>query len=518
MAGVVKVTLNNTTLIDHSDSTLAPDKVLQGYVGYEGDGDRIVGTATGGGSSDGWTRPSDWPDLSLMDITGEVLYMTYMANEENGFCSFTCRTVSGQYTVEIGNIVNGAFVADDTYSINSGTKCEYYFGSANGGYKVVRVTGTITYFITSNSAAANLIDNDLRVPQIQGLLELYGRLPNLNKTNYSGATFTLTNSRKLESVVVKDIAPGSMTSSFSYCVNLQNIETSTWDLSRCTSLNTMFSYCYSLKSLDCENWDTGNVTSMTGTFNCCYLLKSLDVSNWDTGNVTAMSNLFGSCGALKTLDVSNWDTGNVTTMSGIFNGCRSLKTLDVSNWDTGNVTTFVNFVNNCYALKELKENGLVTDACTDLSGFASNCYSLEDIDTTDWDTSSVTNLYNFCSYCYMLARFPLEGMDLSSVLSTGANSNNIASYNQSCLSFTIPATLGSLGSNAFSYCTASDFHFLATTPPTLNAVATSIFNSITWTKGNRVYVPYSADHSVLEAYQTATNWSAIASYIEEEPQ
>ncbi len=44
MADVVKVTLNGTTLIDHSDATVAPDKVLSSYVGYEGDGDRFVGT------------------------------------------------------------------------------------------------------------------------------------------------------------------------------------------------------------------------------------------------------------------------------------------------------------------------------------------------------------------------------------------------------------------------------------------------------------------------------------------
>ena len=46
MAGTVKVTLNGTTLIDHSDATVAPDKVLSSYVAYEGDGDRITGTYT----------------------------------------------------------------------------------------------------------------------------------------------------------------------------------------------------------------------------------------------------------------------------------------------------------------------------------------------------------------------------------------------------------------------------------------------------------------------------------------
>ena len=34
----------------------------------------------------------------------------------------------------------------------------------------------------------------------------------------------------------------------------------------------------------------------------------------------------------------------------------------------------------------------------------------------------------------------------------------------------------------------------------------------------KVYVPYSSDHSILEAYKTATNWSTYASLMVEEPQ
>ena len=54
MADVVKVTLNNDTLIDISDSTITPETVLQSYVGYEGDGDRLIGTLTAGGSENMW--------------------------------------------------------------------------------------------------------------------------------------------------------------------------------------------------------------------------------------------------------------------------------------------------------------------------------------------------------------------------------------------------------------------------------------------------------------------------------
>lgn len=48
----------------------------------------------------------------------------------------------------------------------------------------------------------------------------------------------------------------------------------------------------------------------------------------------------------------------------------------------------------------------------------------------------------------------------------------------------------------------------ATTPPTLSANFNKVPNF-------KIYVPYSSDHSVLNAYKAATNWSGFASYMEE---
>lgn len=60
----------------------------------------------------------------------------------------------------------------------------------------------------------------------------------------------------------------------------------------------------------------------------------------------------------------------------------------------------------------------------------------------------------------------------------------------------------------------NEIHLYPTTPPTLEnsgafrgRASTCVF-----------YVPYSEDHSILEAYQSATNWSTYAEQIQEEPQ
>ena len=76
----------------------------------------------------------------------------------------------------------------------------------------------------------------------------------------------------------------------------------------------------------------------------------------------------------------------------------------------------------------------------------------------------------------------------------------------------IPSTVTSIGTSAFGAChSVAEYHFLSTTPPTL---ASNSFTSIL--ADCKIYVPYSADHSILEAYQTATNWSTYASYMVEE--
>ena len=86
--------------------------------------------------------------------------------------------------------------------------------------------------------------------------------------------------------------------------------------------------------------------------------------------------------------------------------------------------------------------------------------------------------------------------------------------NRSAVKFVIPAGVTSIGASAFYRCySAAEYHFLPTTPPTLGSDA---FNGIP--SDCIIYVPYSADHSILNAYQTADNWSEYATYMQEEPQ
>jgi len=70
----------------------------------------------------------------------------------------------------------------------------------------------------------------------------------------------------------------------------------------------------------------------------------------------------------------------------------------------------------------------------------------------------------------------------------------------------IPETVTTINDTAFRYNGAlKEVRMLPTTPPTIYS------NTFTGGPSDRVYyVPYSADHSILNAYKTANIWSTFA--------
>lgn len=98
---------------------------------------------------------------------------------------------------------------------------------------------------------------------------------------------------------------------------------------------------------------------------------------------------------------------------------------------------------------------------------------------------------------------------------------NVSTINSSvfgnvvCMQYiVIPSNISTISSSSFAYCySMKEYHFKRTTPPTLSN--TNAFTSIPSTC--KIYVPYSSDHSILNAYKTANNWSTYANQIVEEP-
>lgn len=78
------------------------------------------------------------------------------------------------------------------------------------------------------------------------------------------------------------------------------------------------------------------------------------------------------------------------------------------------------------------------------------------------------------------------------------------------LRITVPDTITHIDDQAFVYCTnIAEYHLQSTTPPTLSTA--NIFTQMS--ADCIIHVPTGR----LKAYQTATNWSAYSSHMQEEP-
>lgn len=88
-----------------------------------------------------------------------------------------------------------------------------------------------------------------------------------------------------------------------------------------------------------------------------------------------------------------------------------------------------------------------------------------------------------------------------------------AIYNYYSISvFTLPSTITSIQAYGIGMRNLKILHLKPTTPPTLTAA-----NSVVLPDSCIIYVPKSTNHTVLNAYKAATNWSQYASQMQEEP-
>lgn len=190
--------------------------------------------------------------------------------------------------------------------------------------------------------------------------------------------------------------------------------------------------------------------------------------------------------------------GVINTGHHIFNSCYSLSSVAIPNGVT-NIGDYAFYT--CRTLSSLT----IPDSVTSISSNStfSNCGSLSTITMPDVLTALGAGMF---SHCGSLLNINIP--DAVTSISSSAFTNC-----HSLTKITIPANVTSIARYAFQYDGGmQEYHLKSATPPTLEN--TNAFNNIA--SDCIIYVPYSADHSVLNAYQTATNWSTYASYMQEE--
>ena len=221
-----------------------------------------------------------------------------------------------------------------------------------------------------------------------------------------------------------------------------------------------FWFCSSLTSITIPN----SVTSIgASAFSNCKTLTQITIPD----SVTSISGFaFTSCGFTQITLPNNLKS----IEDSLFTSCKSLTEVIIPN----SVTSIKTGVfSECSALTSV----VIPDSVTSIgNGAFAYCTSLTSINIPDGVTKIENYLFNYCS---------------------------------SLAELTIPANVTSIGSSALRIGTDTNKATIImkpTTPPTLGSSA------ISSTRLNKIIVP--AGYG--ETYKAATNWSALADYIEEE--
>ena len=245
----------------------------------------------------------------------------------------------------------------------------------------------------------------------------------------------------------------------------------------------------------------------------CDDLQSITIPS----TVTSIANsAFYNCRALMSITIPS-DVANIDNTT--FYECSAIRNISIPK----SVTSIGNTVfYRCYGLTSVTIPSSVTSIGYSVFQY---CFNLTSIMIPSSVTSIGSTTFQYC-YKLLSITIPSTVTSIGSTAFSGCNSlqsimipSSVTSIDSSLFqncdtltSITIPSTVTSIGHTVFSNCyNLMIYHLLPTSVPTLGT------SSISAKSGTIIYVPYSADHSILEAYKTATNWSTYASYMQEEP-
>ena len=422
-----------------------------------------------GGNADKWVRPSNFPNLDSLDISQEeVLYLTYEANLPNSLACIR-PNATGTWYVDIGTVSNGVYTVKSTDTLSGDVIYMKALRGYDEKYVVLRIRGTIkgrgTYTNGFFRETYDLNGEKLS-GALQSLVEIYGRMPNC--TSLYAFVKGLEYIRAVKLIGMAELT--TLERAFNECPELESVDISDTTKNVLTyylfgsSPRVRYAYLHSMKM--------HNMTSFSGNPVMFSDIETWKVTSLDSGH---LSSAFAGWFIRGQLDLSGWTLGSTANIDRTFQNCKYLEGLDIHTWTTTNIS---NAFNTC-GIRQLP----------------------------NLNYSIITNIGSAFKASGLTGAITIPETTLTSFGDAFADCRRVTKY-------TVPASYTSLVAKAFSNLSScTEIHFLATTPPTManaNALNTGMNANL------KIYVPYSADHSVLTAYQTASNWSTFASIIMEE--
>lgn len=472
---------DGTTIIDIRDTTATAEDVASGKYFYTASGVRTAGTSSGGGGV----------SVEALSVTANG---TYTAPTGKAYSPVTVNVQGGGGSSASASNLN--FIDYDGTILHSYTTADALALTAlpsNPSHTGLTAQGWNWTLAKIQSYLTKYPDATVNVGQMyvtdDGKTRLYIYIdpttPANRMTFYVRFTSTVANNVTIDWGDGTTEVKGSTTAT-----NYPHTYTTTGDYVIALTVNS--------GTISFVGSSGSNGNAIYGSVSNTYSYNRGRIRKAEIGSgVTSIGNYaFYQCYSLTSITVPN----SVTSIgSNAFQNCYALISITVQDGVTSiGASTF----NNCYALTSIT----IPDGVTSIGAYAfQNCYVLISITVPDSVTSIGMNaVYN----CYALTSITIPDGVTSIVSSTFYRCYSLTSL-------TVPDSATSIGSSAFYQCYGiSEYHLLPSTPPTLaNAGAfTGIVSDCI------IYVPYSADGSILAAYKAATNWSSYASRMQEEPQ
>ena len=245
-------------------------------------------------------------------------------------------------------------------------------------------------------------------------------------------------------------------------------------------LSEVFLECNSLISIDLTSIAVmTKVTSLSNMFAGCSKLTSIDLSPLSgMAGVTSLSNMFGRCSSLTAINLSPLSgmTG-VTDLSSLFYNHKTLRTIDLSPLSSLTKVTDISYLfRGCTELTSIDLSPLLTMINVNrISGILYGCSKLERVIGEEFETFTKVSTAETMFYgCRLITKVNL------------------------------PIPFPSLTYNAYTDC--KSLKYIKSRKIIPHSISNDVFNN---TNNCPIYVP---DES-LDAYKTATNWTAIADRI-----
>ena len=460
---VSKVTLNNDTLMDITDTTAEASDVASGEYFYTAAGVKTSGTSSGGGPVD-----VDEKDVNFYDYDGTRLY-SYTAAEAQALSAlpanpshtgltaqgwnWTLAEIKAQLTA-MGGYVN----VGQHYVTSSGdTEIDTVFDDPDylSPCLYVGVNGTVVVDWGDETPTSTLTGTSLTT--LKGISHTYASIGKytIKLTVSSGQIKFWSNGHP---GVLKYSSDSNYWNNSIYAQTITAVRTG----SNALIGKSAFAYCLNLETITIPtNAFTSDCDAM---FQCACKLKFVVISS---GITQLLANSFNSCGSIKNVSIPS------------------------------SVTSFGNSVFNvCTALENITFPSGLTEIGTSVFY---NCRSIRNIIMP----SGITAVPKTC--CYYCSG--MRELVISSNVTTIADNAFTGPFGVEIL--TIPASVTSIGAGGFGALYGTkEIHFKGTVPPTLTSTSISNVRS-----SCVIYVPT----GYLSAYTSAQYYpsSSTYTYVEE---